>query len=88
MASITAIQRRHENVTYRVRIRIRNKEVFTIGFDDKDAAQEWVSANEDDVLQDPERYVKWRHSLFYEMQLKGVDSLDHIRKPKPARKSI
>lgn len=88
MASINEIARRNGKKTFRVRIRFKNSTLFDISFDDKIAAQKWIKENEDEVYCDPEKYIKWRHSLFYEMQIKGVEAINHVRKPKPAKKTI
>ena len=68
------------NTYYRVRFRKSHKNLFSITFDDRKSAVEWVENNEKDFEENLDRHIKWKHNLFQSMRRKGERSRNGIKK--------
>lgn len=76
-------ERKHPSgrITYKVYLRKRGIPSFTLTFDDIDVACDWMEENEAKYYKDPDKYIKWREDLYYQMNRSLKRTSKHILKP-------
>lgn len=81
MVSVTV---RTDKQTYSVRVvvKVKRKHIFSLTFDDWDAAVDWAEEHEERVLADPEWYMNWKAGLAKQMRRSNLKVKDHIIRPR------
>lgn len=80
MATIT--QRHYRDDRFKVTLRHKGHPPFSLTFENRKAASDWLKKNEKKFYECPEFYLNWKLELFLKMQEKGMMVLDNIVKPK------
>ena len=69
-------------MNFRVRYRSKNIPMFSITFDDYDAACRFIEEKEGEFTQNPEKFFIWRATLRTEMRRKGIKVENNIIAPR------
>lgn len=67
---------------YRVTCRSKGHPLFSLTFDDYEAACHFIEEKEGEFTKNPEKFFAWRAALRAEMRRKGVKVQNHIRAPR------
>ena len=82
MGSIISIVRVAGNEVYRIRLKRKDSEVFSLSFNDYGRACDWIEQNEKKFFETPEVYFQWRADLVRLMRRNREKVHDGIIRPK------
>jgi len=77
-------ERKHQSgrTTWKVSLRKKGIPHFYLTFDDLDEACDWMESNEQEYYKDPDKYLKWREEIYYQMHRTLRRTLKHVCRPK------
>lgn len=81
MGSIEERKHISGNTSYRLRLRKRGVPTFCITFDNLEEAAHWMVKNEKEYYKDPDKYLKWREKVYFEMHKDAKRTSKHIKRP-------
>ncbi len=67
---------------YRINIRVKGCPSFSLTFQEREAACDWIETHEYEFIKNPKKYLDWKKNEYNRMKRAGIKRLDGLFCPK------
>jgi hypothetical protein len=82
MASIDERVLKDGSSYYRIRVRIKGLRFFSLTFDNRESAAEWIEKNEEEFVKNPNVYIEWKKGVYFKMKKNNLKKFQGMICPK------